>query len=61
MGSSERYRDKVELVLVLLSNLYSKLDSISVRASSTLLIHLILSTDYLTTDYCPNKIVYEYL
>ena len=46
-------------VLNSVSNLYSELDvTSSVRVSSTLLVCLTLSTDYLSycpTNYCPNK------
>jgi len=41
------YRERMELVLVSLSELYSELESISVGVSNTLLVYLILSTDYL--------------
>jgi len=44
----------MELVLALFSDLYSKLNSIFVDVSSTLLVHLILSTNYLT-NYCSKK------
>ena len=40
-------KGRVELVLILLSDLYSELNSILVEASSTFLVHLTLSTDYL--------------
>ena len=43
VGSSKEYREKVDLVLNLLSNLYSELDSILVGASSTFLVHFTLS------------------
>jgi len=45
----------MELVLALFSDLYSKLNSIFIDVSSTLLVHLILSTNYLTTNYCSKK------
>jgi len=40
-------KGRVELVLILLSDLYSELNSILVEASSTFLVYLTLSTDYL--------------
>ena len=43
------YRRRAEPVLVSPSDSYSELDSISIRASSTLFIYLTLSTNYLTT------------
>jgi len=32
-----------------------------IKASSTLLVYLTLSTNYLTTDYCSNKFLYNIL
>ena len=40
-------KGRVELVLILLSDLHSELNSILVGASSTLLVHLTPSTNYL--------------
>jgi len=47
VGGNEVYNGRVEPVLVSLSNLYSELNLIPIRASSTLLIYLTLFTDYL--------------
>jgi len=47
IDSNELYKEKVEPVLDSFSDLYLLLDSILVRASSTLLVHLTLFTDYL--------------
>jgi len=43
-------------MLVLPSDLYSELESILVDVCSTFLIYLILSTNYLTTDYYSKKL-----
>ena len=43
----EYWAERVEPVLVLLSNSYSELKSISVEVSATILVHFTLSTDYL--------------
>ena len=61
-GNSNRGKDidgvnwwvkKTDFILDLSSNSYSKLNIFfSIRASSTFLIHFILSTDYLATNYC---------
>jgi len=53
IGSEDVYRDKAEPVLVSPSESYFKLESISVSASSTLLICLILSTNYLNHQLLP--------
>jgi len=53
IGSEDVYRDKAEPVLVFPSESYFKLESISVSASSTLLICLILSTNYLNHQLLP--------
>jgi len=48
IGEEEVYNSKREkLVLALLSESYSELNAISVDTSSTLLVYLILFTDYL--------------
>jgi len=48
MGGENVYNGKEEeLVLVSLSESYSELDTILVSTTSTLLAHLLLSTDYL--------------
>ena len=47
VSSREEYEKKVKLVLVSLS----KLNTILVGASGILFVHLILSTNYLTTNY----------
>jgi len=55
------YKERVVLVLVSFSELYSELDLISVsvsRPSSCPTSHHLLTT--YTTNYCPNKIVYDF-
>ena len=48
MGGKDIYKSKrKELVLASLSGSYSELDAISIDTSSTLLVYLILFTDYL--------------
>ena len=47
-GVSGGNKKRAELVLVSLSDSYSELDLILVEASGTLLVHLTLSTNYLT-------------
>ena len=61
VGSDEVYKDKTEPVLASPLDLYSELDSISVGASSTLLVCFILSTDHLTTDYYSQEIVNNFV
>ena len=61
VGSDEVYKDKAEPVLASPLDLYSELDSISVGASSTLLVCFILFTDHLTTDYCSQEIVNNFV
>ena len=61
VGSDEVYKDKAEPVLASSLDLYSELDSISVGASSTLLVCFILSTDHLTTDCCSQEIVNNFV
>ena len=47
VGSNELYKERAKPVLDSSSDLYLLLDSILVRASNTLLVHLTLFTDYL--------------
>jgi len=47
VGSNELYKERAKPVLDSSSDLYLLLDSILVRASGTLLVHLTLFTDYL--------------
>jgi len=61
VGSNKVYKDKTKPVLASLLNLYSELNSISIDASSTLLVCFILSTDHLTTNYCSQKIVNNFV
>jgi len=57
IGEEDIYNGKKEEpMLALLSELYFKLNIISINISSTLLVCLTLSTDHLTTYYCSNQI-----
>jgi len=47
VDDDEVYKSRAELVLISFSDSYSKLNSILVGVSSTFLIHLTLSTNYL--------------
>jgi len=61
VDSDKVYKDKAKPVLASSLDLYSELNSISVNTSSTLLICFILSTDHLTTNYCSQKIVNNFV
>ena len=56
VGGGDCCSKRADPVLDSVSDLYS-----SVRASGTLLVHLILSTDYLFTNYCPSQNVYDFV
>ena len=61
IGSKDMYKERTKLVLVFLSDLYSKLDLISVdtsRSSSCLILYC--HTNYLNTNYYLKQNVYEY-
>ena len=47
--------ESTDFVLDSLPSLYSELNFFSIRASGILPVHLILSTNYLTTNYCLDK------
>ena len=55
MGSGNCCSENTDSMLDSLLFLYSELNFFSVRANGTLLVYLILSTNYLTTNYCLNK------
>ena len=59
VGCRDIYNRSVESVLVLFSNSYSLFESILVEVSGTLFVHFILFTDYLTTNYYPNKTILQ--
>ena len=61
VGSNKVYKDKTKPVLASLLDLYSELNSISIDASNILLVCFILSTNHLTTNYCSQKIVNNFV
>jgi len=55
VGSDEMYNGRVEPVLVLLSDLYSEDEEISVCDSRLSSSSAYTITDYLSTGYCPKE------
>ena len=61
VGGEEVYSGNTEPVLVSLSNSYSEDKEISVCDSGPSSSPAYTITDYLSTDYCPNENVYNFV
>ena len=61
VGGEDMYNGKTEPVLVSVLDLYSKDDSISVCDSRPSSSPTYTATDYLSTGYCPNENVYDFV
>ena len=61
VGGEDMYNGKAEPVLVSVSVSYSEDNSISVHDSRPSSSPTYIATDYLSTKYCPNENVYNFV